>query len=114
MEAPIGQLKKELEIFNKKNMETINIIDKEKEAQIREEATAYANDVISTDPHTNWMTIYNLKREVLSTYAMQSQLNMDMMKREKKREKQHQEEVNQLKEQIERLAQLVGKMSKKA
>lgn len=95
-------------------METINIIDKEKEAKIRDEATAYANDVISTAPHDNWMQIYTLKREVLSMTEGQSQINMEMMKREKKREKQHQEEVDQLKEQIERLAQLVGKMSKKA
>jgi len=95
-------------------METINIIDKEKEAQIREEATQYANDVISGTLSDNWMQIYTLKREVLSMTEGQSQINLDMMKREKKREKQHQEEVDQLKEQIERLAQLVGKMSKKA
>jgi len=95
-------------------METINIIDKEKEAQIRYEATQYANDVISGTLSDNWMQIYNLKREILSMTEGQSQINMEMMKREKKREKQHQEEVDQLKEQIERLAQLVGKMSKKA
>ena len=95
-------------------METINIIDKEKEKAIKDEACSYANDVISTYSQTNWLTIYNLKREVLSMTEGQSQINMEMMKREKKREKQHQEEVNQLKEQVERLAQLVGKLSKKA
>jgi len=95
-------------------MEKINIIDKEKEAQIKREAKRYADSVISDDLTPNWDEIYNLKREILSMTEGQSQINMEMMKREKKREKQHQEEVNQLKEQIERLAQLVGKMSKKA
>jgi len=95
-------------------METINIIDKEKEAQIKREAKRYADSVISDDLTSNWDEIYNLKREILSMTEGQSQINMEMMKREKKREKQHQEEVDQLKEQIERLAQLVGKMSKKA
>jgi hypothetical protein len=93
-------------------METINIIDKEKEAQIREQAKQYANSEISTDPHTNWMTIYTLKREVLSMTEGQSQINLDMMKREKKREKQHQEEIEKLKNQIESLAQQVGRLSK--
>jgi len=93
-------------------METINIIDKEKEAKIRDEATAYANDVISTAPHDNWMQIYTLKREVLSMTEGQSQINIDMMKREKKREKQHQEEIEKLKNQIESLAQQVGRLSK--
>jgi len=95
-------------------METINIIDKEKEEAIKAQARHYTNSVISQDYHDNWQTIYELQREVLSMTEGQSQINLDMMKREKKREKQHQDEVNQLKDQIERLAQLVGKMSKKA
>ena len=95
-------------------METINIIDKEKEDQIKDQARNFANSVISQDYHDNWQIIYEQQREILSMTEGQSKINLDMMKREKKREKQHQEEVNQLKEQVERLAQLVGKLSKKA
>ena len=95
-------------------METINIIDKEKEDQIKDQARNFANSVISQSYHDNWQTIYEQQREILSMTEGQSQINLDMMKREKKREKQHQEEVDQLKEQVERLSQLVGKLSKKA
>lgn len=93
-------------------METMNIIDKEKEAQIKNQAAQYANEVISTEATLNWSVIYNLKREVLSMTEGQSQINLDMMKREKKREKQHQEEIEKLKNQIESLAQQVGRLSK--
>jgi ubiquinone biosynthesis protein UbiJ len=95
-------------------METINIIDKEKEDQIKDQARNFANSVISQSYHDNWQTIYEQQREILSMTEGQSQINLDMMKREKKREAQHRDEVNQLKDQVERLAQLVGKLSKKA
>jgi len=93
-------------------METINIIDKEKEAQIKLEAMQYAKDIFSIDAKTNLETIYNLKREVLSTYAMQSQINLDMMKREKKREKQHQEEIEKLNKEIAELNEIIQRKSK--
>jgi len=93
-------------------METIQIIDKEKEEAIREQAKLYTNSEISTDTHTNWMTIYRLKREVLSMTEGQSQINLDVMKREKKREKQHQEEVEKLNAEITELKEVIQRKSK--
>jgi len=93
-------------------METIQIIDKEKEEAIKEEARLYANSVISTGEIDNWTQIYNLKREVLSMTEGQSQINLDMMKREKKREKQHQEEVEKLNKEIAELKEVIQRKSK--
>jgi len=100
-------------------METINIIDKEKEIKDKEKQNAisrqaelFTNSVISTETTKNWNTIFDQQRQILSLYAAQTDLNLDMMKREKKREAQHRDEIERLKDQIESLAQQVGRLSK--
>jgi len=92
-------------------METTQIKDELKMLELQNKALEYTRRVIGIN---DFDEIYNLMLSLLNKEEDIAALNLDMMKREKKREKQHQEEVNQLKEQIERLAQLVGKMSKKA
>lgn len=98
-----------MDTFKTNNMEAI--INTSRISELQDEAIEYTKKVIGVDDFTE---ISSLKYSLLMEQEKRAYLNLDMMKREKKREKQHQDEVNQLKDQIERLAQLVGKMSKKA
>jgi len=90
-------------------METI--VNESRIIELQTEALEYTKRVIGRN---DWDEIYNLKKELLMREENAACFNQVIMQREKKREKQHQDEVYQLKDQIERLAQLVGKMSKKA
>jgi len=92
-------------------METINIKDELKMLELQNKALEYTRRVIGIN---DFDEIYNLMLSLLNKEEDIAALNLDMMKREKKIEKDHEKEVEQLKEQIERLAQLVGKLSKKA
>jgi hypothetical protein len=95
------------------NMETmvekIAIISTERLNELQDIAIEYTKKVIGVDDFTE---ISSLKYSLLMEQEKRAYLNLDMMKREKKREAQHRDEIERLKDQIESLAQQVGRLSK--
>jgi len=85
------------------------IINTERISELQDEAIEYTNKVIGVDDFTE---ISSLKYSLLMEQEKRAYLNLDMMKREKKREAQHRDEIERLKDQIESLAQQVGRLSK--
>lgn len=94
-------------------MESIQILDEKRIAEISRDATKYARDIIDTNPLVNFETIVDLKRQLLTKDESFNQMRDDLKKQIERSEKRHAESVKQMQEHIESLTkQLVNYIKK--